>query len=472
VGKLTSLIMKYPVKTLILTFVLMIGLIIGVTQIELKTGNDTLISDATSIYQVNEAYQNEFGKDPIILIFDQEIMYEASTLLLMNDIQQDIMNMEGIFAINSPVTIINQVSMTLYDQTENGLYQMSMGLNTLSMQLNQLSIQMISGNSTELPDIEILSANLNQLITAQNQLNTGLVNMFSILDLLNITVIDLKNNLDELKTQIEADPELVDELELTESSILQAEAMSQSISQLLSQENITLVPEQTSLALNQLMLTLFTLSETLNTQLASIQILSEALETMSINLGIMGASLTQIYTHFNAFQPGFPSSSETLNMMNYDEFDQVKRMFNSFIVNEEQLRMVIVLEGTVTDQQVDNIYETIMDRLEQEESESQVLVSGKPILDRSIKSSMTESMQYMMISAVVIMILILILIYKVRMRLLPIVMILFAVVATVGLMGWLSIGLTMVSMAVFPVLIGLGIDYFIQFQTRYEEERG
>jgi uncharacterized protein len=464
--------MKYPVKTLILTFVLMIGLIIGVTQIELKTGNDTLISDATSIYQVNEAYQNEFGKDPIILIFDQEIMYEASTLLLMNDIQQDIMNMEGIFAINSPVTIINQVSMTLYDQTENGLYQMSMGLNTLSMQLNQLSIQMISGNSTELPDIEILSANLNQLITAQNQLNTGLVNMFSILDLLNITVIDLKNNLDELKTQIEADPELVDELELTESSILQAEAMSQSISQLLSQENITLVPEQTSLALNQLMLTLFTLSETLNTQLASIQILSEALETMSINLGIMGASLTQIYTHFNAFQPGFPSSSETLNMMNYDEFDQVKRMFNSFIVNEEQLRMVIVLEGTVTDQQVDNIYETIMDRLEQEESESQVLVSGKPILDRSIKSSMTESMQYMMISAVVIMILILILIYKVRMRLLPIVMILFAVVATVGLMGWLSIGLTMVSMAVFPVLIGLGIDYFIQFQTRYEEERG
>ncbi len=48
--------------------------------------------------------------------------------------------------------------------------------------------------------------------------------------------------------------------------------------------------------------------------------------------------------------------------------------------------------------------------------------------------------------------------------------ILFAVIATIGIMGWLSIGLTMVSMAVFPVLIGLGIDYSIQFQSRYAEE--
>lgn len=51
-------------------------------------------------------------------------------------------------------------------------------------------------------------------------------------------------------------------------------------------------------------------------------------------------------------------------------------------------------------------------------------------------------------------------------------MILIAVVVTIGIMGWLNMGLTMVSMAVFPILIGLGIDYFIQFQTRYEEERG
>ena len=464
--------MKYPVKTLIFTTILMVGLLIGVIQIELKTGNDTLISDTTSIYQDNETYQNEFGKDPIILIFDQEVMYEASTLSRMNDIQKDIENMDGIFAVNSPVTIINHVSLSLYNQTENALYQMSTGLITLSLQLKQLSIQLASGNSLETLDIEALSTNLNQLITTQDQLNTGLVNMFSILNLLSTAVSDLKTDLNTLKTQIESDSQQTEELELTESTILQAEAMNQTISQLLLQEHITSVPQQTSLALNQLMQTLFNLSDTFNTQLESVQTLSQALETLSINIGMMGTNLGQIHTHFNAFQPGFPSSSETLQMMIFDEFNQVKKMFSSFVVDDEHLRMVIVLEGSVTDQQIDAIYETIMYRLEQENSENQVLVSGKPILDRSIKSSMTESMQYMMISAVAIMILILLLIYKVRMRLLPIVMILFAVVATVGMMGWLSIGLTMVSMAVFPVLIGLGIDYFIQFQTRYEEERG
>ncbi|NLY45040.1 MAG: RND family transporter, partial [Tissierella sp.] len=42
---------------------------------------------------------------------------------------------------------------------------------------------------------------------------------------------------------------------------------------------------------------------------------------------------------------------------------------------------------------------------------------------------------------------------------------------TLGLMGHLNVSMTMVSMAVFPILIGLGIDYFIQFQNRYEEEQ-
>lgn len=469
---LATIIMKYPIKILIFAFVIIAGLIIGISQVELKTGNDTLISDDTDIYQDNEAYQSEFGKDPIILIFDQEILYDTATLQLMNDIQQDIKNLDGIFAINSPVTLIDQISLTLYNQTENGLNQMSLGLNGLSLQLEQLSAQLVSESPLEVFDLEMLSTNLNQLIVAQNQLDTGLVNMFSVLDGLNLALLDLKVDLNTLKSHIENDPALTEELEITESTITQTEAMNQQISGLLMQETITFIPEQTSLAISQLMVTLFDLSNILSTQLDSVQTLSEALHNMSIHLGVMGSNLSQIYAHFNAFEPGFPSSPETLDMMIYGESTEVKEMFKSFIVHDNQLRMVVVLNGDITDEQIDGIYETIISRVNLEGRADQVLVSGKPILDRSIKSSMMDSMQYMMMSAVVIMVLILLFIYKVRMRLLPIIMILIAVIATVGIMGWLSIGLTMVSMAVFPVLIGLGIDYFIQFQTRYEEERG
>ena len=470
--KLTSLIMEHPIKTLITTFVLMIALIIGVTQVGLKTGNDTLISDQTDIYIENESYQSEFGKDPIILIFDQEVIYEASTLALINDLHQDIENLDGIYAINSPVTVIDQVSLNFYNQTEEGLNQMSLGLNELSTQLSMLSSQLVSNDSNDLPDMEMITTNLDNLINAQNQLSTGLVNIFDVLNVLNLSVAGLKTDLNTLKTQIEQDNTLTEELQLTEATILQTEIINQSLSGLLQQESITQIPVQTSTALNQMMLTLVELSQTLNTQLESIQTLSQALNTMSINLGNMATNLSMIHANFNAFEPGFPSSPETLNMMVFDEQGNVKEMFSNFIVNDTQLRMIIVLNGDVTDQQIDDIHEAILARIAFEDKEEQVLVSGKPILDRSIKSSMMDSMQFMMISAVVIMILILLFIYKVRMRLLPIVMILFAVLTTIGMMGWLSIGLTMVSMAVFPVLIGLGIDYFIQFQTRYEEERG
>ncbi|MFA7423233.1 MAG: MMPL family transporter [Acholeplasmataceae bacterium] len=470
--KLTSLIMKYPIKTFIIAFVIMIALVIGVTKVELKTGNDTLISDQTDIYIENESYQSEFGKDPIILIFEEDEIYETSTLALINELHQNLENLDGIYAINSPVTVINQVSLNMYNQTEEGLNQMSMGLNELSVQLGLLSSQLATNDSNDSPDIEMITSNLTNLVNTQNQLNTGLINLFDMVNVLNSSVVTLKTDLNTLKFEIEQDPTLTEELQLAESSIAQTEAINQSLYGLLQQETITQIPEQTSIALNQMMLTLVELSETLNGQLESMQTLSQALYTMSTNLGNIASNLSMIHANFNVFEPGFPSSSETLEMMIFDEEKNVKEMFSNFVVNDTQLRMIIVLNGNVTDQEIDVIHETILETIALEDSEEQVLVSGKPILDRSIKSSMMNSMQFMMISAIVIMVLILLFIYKVRMRLLPIIMILFAVIATIGMMGWLSIGLTMVSMAVFPVLIGLGIDYFIQFQTRYEEERG
>jgi predicted RND superfamily exporter protein len=83
---------------------------------------------------------------------------------------------------------------------------------------------------------------------------------------------------------------------------------------------------------------------------------------------------------------------------------------------------------------------------------------------------MQESIQKMMGTALIIMIVVLFFVFKVRWRLLPLLIVLIAVIGTVGLMGWLQIPITMVSMAVFPILIGLGIDYGIQFHNRYAEE--
>lgn len=468
--RLTSFIVKRPVKILLITLVVIIGLTIGATQITLKTGNDTLISDKTDIYLDNQAYQNEFGKDPIILIFDEESSFEAETLFLMNKIQSEINDLDGVFSINSPITVMNQMSIMMYEQTNTGLLTMSNGLTEISNQLALLSINLGNNSPEDLPDLEALQTNINQLINAQNLLDNGLVNMFNVLDLLDTSLDTLKVDIGTLKLNLDNDPGLLEEYSLAEGIEVKVNMASANIKQLLLGDGIKAIPPQTATALGEILTALSTMSLTLTTTFESMGQLSLMLNTLGENIGLIGANLSQMQKNFNTFKPGFPSSTETIEMMVYEE-GEIRENYKNFMIGENKLRMVVVLSGNVTDDQIDVISDKIFNIVKLEGKEDSVLISGKPILDRSIKSSMMDSMQIMMITAVAIMILILSLIYNVRMRLLPIFMILIAVGVTIGLMGWLSIGLTMVSMAVFPVLIGLGIDYFIQFQTRYEEER-
>lgn len=461
-----ALILKYPIKTMITTSILLVGLFVGVTNISLKTGNDTLISDTTDLYQDNEAYQTAFGKDPIIIIFDQDSLYDQQTLAFMYEIQKETEGMAGIYAINSPVTLIKEISQTMYVQTNSGLAQMAQGLIEVSNQLTTLSVQ-LQTNQPATPDVEALSNNLTSLITAQNQLGTGLVNMFNVMDTLGGSLNSLESDLNTLKVSL--DESMTTEIALVDDMLLRTSQLETSISNLTNQSTLTDVPTNTAAALGQILLTMVDLSSLLEQQQTSMAQLSMALSSMGTNLKQMGESLNAIQQNFNAFEPGFPTSQATLDLMIYKD-GEVKDMFQGFIV-DGKLRMVLVLEGDVTDKAVDDISDAINQIILEYDKSDQVLVSGKPILDRAIKSSMMASMQNMMLFAILAMIVILMLTYRVKMRLLPIVMILVAVVVTVGIMGWFNIGLTMVSMAVFPVLIGLGIDYFIQFQTRYEIER-
>ena len=62
------------------------------------------------------------------------------------------------------------------------------------------------------------------------------------------------------------------------------------------------------------------------------------------------------------------------------------------------------------------------------------------------------------------------LVFRSRLRLLPLAVALAAVAITFGLMSLLGASLTMASIAVLPVLLGLGVDYAIQYQARVEED--
>ena len=100
-----------------------------------------------------------------------------------------------------------------------------------------------------------------------------------------------------------------------------------------------------------------------------------------------------------------------------------------------------------------------------------VTVTGKPALMQSITEEMAKSNGPILALAGLLMIVALLITFNhVRWSLLPIPIVFLGIIWTFGAMGFLHIPFTMVSMSAFPVLIGIGIDYAIQFHNRINEE--
>lgn len=100
-----------------------------------------------------------------------------------------------------------------------------------------------------------------------------------------------------------------------------------------------------------------------------------------------------------------------------------------------------------------------------------IIVIGAPALSASIMDEMSASNAPLMGLAGLLMVVGLLLTFShVKWCLLPISIVFLGITWTFGAMGFFHIPMTMVSMSAFPVLIGIGIDYAVQFHNRIDEE--
>ena len=83
---------------------------------------------------------------------------------------------------------------------------------------------------------------------------------------------------------------------------------------------------------------------------------------------------------------------------------------------------------------------------------------------------MKDALLLLLAVAVGVMALVLAIVFRSRLRLLPLALALAASALTFGLFGLVGGSLTMASIAALPILIGLAVDYAIQFQARFDEE--
>lgn len=99
------------------------------------------------------------------------------------------------------------------------------------------------------------------------------------------------------------------------------------------------------------------------------------------------------------------------------------------------------------------------------------LLTGQPVIVSELASSITHSVELLLVAVLLAMALALGLVFRGRPRLLPLAVAALAVALTFGALAAVGAPLTVAQVAVLPVLVGLAVDYAIQFQSRVHEAR-
>lgn len=97
------------------------------------------------------------------------------------------------------------------------------------------------------------------------------------------------------------------------------------------------------------------------------------------------------------------------------------------------------------------------------------VVSGAPVVIDGVSRALKDALLVLFAIAVAVMAFVLFLVFRSRWPLLPLAIALGAAGITFGLLALVGGSLTMASIAALPILIGLAVDYAIQFQARFDE---
>jgi uncharacterized protein len=99
------------------------------------------------------------------------------------------------------------------------------------------------------------------------------------------------------------------------------------------------------------------------------------------------------------------------------------------------------------------------------------LITGEPVIVADLTSSITHAIELLLVAVLLVMAVALGLVFRGRPRLLPLALAMLATALTFGALAAVGAPLTVAQVAVLPVLVGLAVDYAIQFQSRFHEMR-
>ena len=105
---LGSLIERKPFKSLLLTLIVVAGMVAGASQMRMATGNETLVQVDNPVYISNQAMEETFGGDAILVLFEAENeqdLLSVENIQKMYTIEQRLAYEKNIFSVISPLNL-------------------------------------------------------------------------------------------------------------------------------------------------------------------------------------------------------------------------------------------------------------------------------------------------------------------------------------------------------------------------------
>ena len=134
-----------------------------------------------------------------------------------------------------------------------------------------------------------------------------------------------------------------------------------------------------------------------------------------------------------------------------------------------QIRLKPSLSDADQQQAIDLIRRATGEKVFRPREGAKYIVTGVPVVAAGLADSVQTAIFVLLGAALLLMAATLALVFRARLRLLPLALALAAAAMTFGALSVAGGDLTMASIAALPVLIGLAVDYAIQFQARYNE---
>ncbi len=165
------------------------------------------------------------------------------------------------------------------------------------------------------------------------------------------------------------------------------------------------------------------------------------------------------------------SNPRFVDFLLFDAEGNVRPELTGVFPDAQHALMVVRLAGNMTFDEQSEVAAELVELIRSQDFPGfDVLPSGSPVLIKEINDNMRSSMVTMAMFAIVIMVVVLFLVFRARWPILSLLMMLVGCIWAFGLMGYVGIPLTMVTISGLPILIGLGVEFAIQFHNRMEEE--